>query len=173
MSVRNLVTIVYGFAAEIRNGRSLDDVLRHADSEVDELREEIAKVSQGQAEGDDGVVGEAVDIITCVVDLQHEAGVPLEDAIKTIDGLLRTLPTTQLKEISSFVKAVEVDLALLGNAVTSPDAALTLTAFAVRNLLMLIRHHAPDTTMEQIEEIAQKKCEKWKRHYANSIDRVR
>lgn len=173
MSVRNLVTLVYLFAGEIRNGRKLEDVLRHADSEMVELRQEIILVGAGHPEGDDGVVGEAVDIIACVVDLLHEFGVARKTAVRDIDLIVASQPVHTYKTLPEFAKAIEDELLNLREAVSNQDMVVLRSAFLLRTLLLLIRHHSPDTTMEQVEEIALKKCEKWKLHYSKSVERVR
>lgn len=63
-----LETVRY-FAGYIRNGRQLSDAFRHANNEMVELGEEIQLVETGQVEGSDGVVGEAIDVIACMLDL--------------------------------------------------------------------------------------------------------
>jgi hypothetical protein len=164
MSVQKLVTIVYGFSAEIRNGRTHADILRHTKDELSELHEEVTKVKQRVPEGDDGVTGESVDLILCVLDLLYEANYEIGDVYTLIDALepfqsdLDAMIEQIDGEVERFCKAVEVKSAILATAVV-----------LIRTLLDLI-----DTeSMGTIEAIALKKCEKWKLHYSNSIDRQR
>jgi hypothetical protein len=173
MSVRNLVTLIYTFAGEIRNGRTPEDVLRHADSEMDELREEVEKFQHDLDEGADGIVGEAVDIIACIVDLLHEIGTPLEEAITEIEAATNSRPPSQLNSLPGFVKAIEDRLQAVRQAVTVRYMAVPRSAFLVRTLLALIDRHDPDVTMAGVEAIALKKCEKWKLYYSKSVERVR
>lgn len=52
----------------INQRRSLVSVFRHFLGEVKELEDEIIKVHAGVPEGEDGVIGEAVDCIIMMVD---------------------------------------------------------------------------------------------------------
>lgn len=63
------VDIVRHFSNKIKNGRTYLDATRHAEGELVELYEEIQKVATGQPEGSDGIVGEAIDIIACLLDV--------------------------------------------------------------------------------------------------------
>lgn len=49
------------------------DIFQHLQGEVEELEEEIYALDpdSGVAAGEDGVVGEAVDVILCAIDLIH------------------------------------------------------------------------------------------------------
>ena len=69
MDTQNPLDIVRTFSREIQNGRTLADAARHTGSELFELHDEIALVASGQPEGQDGVVGEAIDIIACARDV--------------------------------------------------------------------------------------------------------
>jgi hypothetical protein len=60
-----LVDLVRPFALGIKNGRTKHDALRHLKSEVFELEDEL----EGTGDGADGVVGEAVDVIACALDI--------------------------------------------------------------------------------------------------------
>lgn len=72
--MRDLVGIVFGYARRIRNGRSLRDIYDHAKGELTlELEPEIAIREAGGTPGSDGVNGEAVDVIACMLDLMVEA----------------------------------------------------------------------------------------------------
>lgn len=68
MNKSDPIDIVRYFAGAIQNGRTLQDIARHTESELTELYEEVAKVQSDQPEGDDGIVGESVDIIACALD---------------------------------------------------------------------------------------------------------
>lgn len=60
---------------EIKDGRSLSDILAYTMSELGELTDEvlIAEGKSGKQAGEDGVVGEAVDTIICLLDMIHAA----------------------------------------------------------------------------------------------------
>lgn len=59
----NILHLVRAASADVHNGRTLLDVIRHLKSEVVELDEEVVG-----AEGADGVVGESIDVILCALD---------------------------------------------------------------------------------------------------------
>ena len=72
---KNLSTIssIVEVSKKIQDGRDIDKILMHAMTEMGELTEEvlIAKGLSYKDPGKDGVVGEAVDLLICVVDLLH------------------------------------------------------------------------------------------------------
>lgn len=59
MTIQN---IVRKYSEEIQNDRTMQDIVDHLKSEVEELEEELI------TPGIDGIVGEAIDIITCALD---------------------------------------------------------------------------------------------------------
>lgn len=69
MDANSPFDIVRFFSKEIQNGRSLADIMRHTKSEMAELDDELALVEAGAEEGKDGIVGEAIDVIACMMDL--------------------------------------------------------------------------------------------------------
>lgn len=64
-----LIELVRGYSCTIRNDRSPGNVFDHLRSEVLELWDEIENVEQGRPEGEDGIVGEAMDVINCALDI--------------------------------------------------------------------------------------------------------
>lgn len=69
MNTSDPLDIVRHYAALIQNGRTIRDAARHTGLELVELEEEISKKEQGLVAGPDGVVGEAIDIIACALDI--------------------------------------------------------------------------------------------------------
>lgn len=69
MDTQDPIDIVRHFAAKIQNGRTIADAARHAGLELVELNEEITLKTQGLAAGPDGIVGEAIDLIACALDI--------------------------------------------------------------------------------------------------------
>lgn len=56
---------------EVKDNRTLQDILTHLTTEVGELAQEI-QIAEGKSykkHGTDGVVGEAVDVIACAIDI--------------------------------------------------------------------------------------------------------
>lgn len=56
----------------INNGRTIPTVFTALEDEVRELREEVVRHLAGQEPGPDGIVGEAIDCILCLVDLIYQ-----------------------------------------------------------------------------------------------------
>lgn len=62
---------VFAISDSVKNDRTMLGVLGHTMSELGELAEEVT-IHQGQSyktPGEDGVIGEAIDTIVCVLDL--------------------------------------------------------------------------------------------------------
>lgn len=70
---KTLITQILETSARIKNRRDPRDVLMTLMEEVGELATEIAIVSghKNREQGDDGIVGETVDVICAAVDLLH------------------------------------------------------------------------------------------------------
>ena len=51
------------------NNRDLSSIMAHLQSETKELQDEVTKSINGEGAGPDGVIGEAIDVILCAVDL--------------------------------------------------------------------------------------------------------
>lgn len=64
-----LIELVRGYCCAIRDGRTLDDVWVHLQGEQMELLDEMVLDSRGEPPGEDGIVGEAMDVILCALDL--------------------------------------------------------------------------------------------------------
>jgi hypothetical protein len=62
---RDITDIVRHFALSIQNGRQISDAIRHLKDELTELEAEV----DGTGDGRDGIVGEAIDIIACALDI--------------------------------------------------------------------------------------------------------
>lgn len=60
---------------EIKDSRTLSDILAYTMSELGELTDEVLVVEGKSTKraGEDGVVGEAVDAIICLLDMIHAA----------------------------------------------------------------------------------------------------
>ncbi len=69
MNAQDPIDIVRHFAHKIQNGRTIADASRHAGLELIELDEEIAKKAAGEVAGPDGIIGEAIDLIACALDI--------------------------------------------------------------------------------------------------------
>ena len=65
----SIVSVIVGYADSIKDGRTKSDIFGYLVDEVDELREEV----NADQPGDDGIFGEAVDVLVNIIDLiRHE-----------------------------------------------------------------------------------------------------
>ena len=71
----SLVTDILGYSKEIQNGRTINSIWKHFLSEVSELSFEVDVLNGDlppEHGGPDGIIGEAIDGILCLVDLIHQ-----------------------------------------------------------------------------------------------------
>lgn len=66
-----LFNVVSHYSDTIDNGRTLQDIFNAAEDEMCELQTEILYHEDGMIPGEDGVVGEAIDVIACLMDIIH------------------------------------------------------------------------------------------------------
>ena len=66
---RDIVETVRRYAGEIKNGRTLQDILNHLLGEANEAQDEIDKIAADEPEGEDGIIGEAIDMVQCGLDI--------------------------------------------------------------------------------------------------------
>lgn len=76
MGIEQLVRI---YSRRIQNGRTLSDIVRHAEDELVELKDELVKLEAGEPQGDDGIVGESIDVILCALDAIYVANPAITD----------------------------------------------------------------------------------------------
>ena len=69
--MKTLVTEIFNYSDQIHNGRDMFYVLAKCTEELGELSEEVQTASgvSYKTPGKDGVVGEAIDLITCALDM--------------------------------------------------------------------------------------------------------
>lgn len=66
-----LVSEIIKTAVQVQSTRDIQDILTHAMTEMGELAQEV-QIAQGnsyKSAGADGIVGEALDVISCMVDI--------------------------------------------------------------------------------------------------------
>lgn len=68
---RSMIEATFAASDSIKDGRAARFVYQHACSEMDELDAEIVQKQNGLEPGPDGIVGEAIDVILCMLDLIH------------------------------------------------------------------------------------------------------
>lgn len=66
---------------EVKNGRTISTAFDHSVGEMRELSDELKLVLTGAPAGTDGVVGEAVDVMLCMLDIiaQHDPDINMND----------------------------------------------------------------------------------------------
>lgn len=68
-----MLTEILKACKKIDSPRTIGTVSDHLNSEVYELNQEVVNVLLDSPAGDDGVIGEAVDVILCAVDLIYQS----------------------------------------------------------------------------------------------------
>lgn len=69
----SVVSDILKAASEIHNSRNIASVFTHLQTEVFELHVEVDNVICGKDAGEDGVIGEAVDIVICAIDIIYQS----------------------------------------------------------------------------------------------------
>lgn len=64
-----LVELVFEYSDAIHNGRTISSIFNAGMDEMYELRDETVKSELQQKEGADGILGEGIDVMLCVIDL--------------------------------------------------------------------------------------------------------
>jgi hypothetical protein len=72
----DLLSIVRAYSDAIRNDRTLSDIGDHLRGEVQELDQELIATDPGE----DGIAGEAVDVVLCALDIVFKARPDWSDA---------------------------------------------------------------------------------------------
>lgn len=69
MSIENILEV----CRTIKHDRDIESAFKHLNGEMIELKDEISAVLNDQSPNEDGVIGEAVDCILCLVDIIYQA----------------------------------------------------------------------------------------------------
>jgi len=64
-----LLTIVDYYGKQVTDGRTVSNIRMHLHSEVVELDAEVDLLTTSQPAGEDGVFGECIDVLACVLDI--------------------------------------------------------------------------------------------------------
>ena len=65
----SLYSIVSEYSDRVNDGRQNQDIFQHGAGEMVELQSEILLDRAGLAPGPDGILGEAIDVIACMMDI--------------------------------------------------------------------------------------------------------
>lgn len=82
MFKETIIDLILEESPKVVNSRTNFDIYRHAKGEMEELFQELLREEQNLAPGPDGVIGEAIDVILCLVDLLSKKGIKVEDEIR-------------------------------------------------------------------------------------------
>lgn len=74
--MNDLITLVRTYSDKVKNDRTAEDILEYLHDEVSELDGEVI----GYDKGEDGIPGEAIDVILCALDLIYKAAPEWTDA---------------------------------------------------------------------------------------------
>lgn len=67
-----MIRTILGYCDRIQNGRTEEDILEHLDEERRELGVEIQREVYEHPPGEDGILGEAIDVLLCAIDYEHK-----------------------------------------------------------------------------------------------------
>ena len=68
--MRDLLSMVRAYSDAVQDGRTTSDILGYLLDEVDELTHEVDTTDEP---GEDGVAGEAIDVMLCAIDMVFKA----------------------------------------------------------------------------------------------------
>lgn len=105
----DLIAIVFALSDAIPDTRTQRDIYLHGLGEMGELSDEIELQRQGAPAGPDGVVGEAVDVILCMLDIirRHDPQITKEE----IEDIARVKGQKWLDGVRAKLARVEAVLA--------------------------------------------------------------
>lgn len=67
--MKDLVALVRTYSERVKNDRTVEDILEYLHDEVSELDGEVI----GYDRGEDGIPGEAIDVMLCALDLIYKS----------------------------------------------------------------------------------------------------
>lgn len=68
----SFLNLSLSYCRMVDNGRTIQSTLDHMCKEVVELQEEVIKYRDDLPPGDDGVIGEAIDVMICACDIIYQ-----------------------------------------------------------------------------------------------------
>jgi hypothetical protein len=80
----NIFDLTKSYGDSIKNGRTPLQIYNHSTTEINELVEEISNHVRGLPAGEDGIIGESIDVILCMIDLiqTYDSSFTNEDFMK-------------------------------------------------------------------------------------------
>jgi uncharacterized protein YunC (DUF1805 family) len=160
-----LVDAVLKVSGKVSNGRTVETVLMHLVTEVGELAQEVV-VAEGRsykAPGRDGVVGEAVDVILCAVDLAWMASGRDADAVRV--AMAAPSGRAPMRTPDAQVLSLLGPLASAGrpSAGAGDPFAHAHESLIVDGALAILASDVPSVTARDVLVIAERKLEKWRK----------
>jgi hypothetical protein len=82
-----LYKTVSRYSDQIKDDRTLQGIFNHGMGEMDELQSEILYDRDGLKPGPDGIVGEAIDVIACMLDIirRHDPLITESQLVEIMD----------------------------------------------------------------------------------------
>jgi hypothetical protein len=69
---RRFIDMTMKACIRVKNDRTMSSIFNHMIGETKELAEEITKYIANEEPGEDGIVGESIDVILCAMDLIYQ-----------------------------------------------------------------------------------------------------
>lgn len=180
------VSTILAVSLRVLDGRKHRDVIFHALTELGELAEEVRIKTghgRGKTAGPDGVAGEALDLILCLVDYLHLLD-PMTSDRRMVSVLNYTSGVSGISFVQFFFECLKSGQPIhlwdhrdhvlsIGNEVGAlcdvrsapfPDEisrARYAALRAIEDCLRMIKSEIPDLTEEHLIRMAQPKLEKW------------
>lgn len=182
-----LIDTIFEACRQVRDGRNHRNVALHAVTELGELAQEIEIATgrpRGKVAGEDGIAGEALDLILCIVDFLHQLDARTSDrsimeamnareaakgvsyasfALYGWSGWRPIEPERMAEMVMSMTEDLgqlyKFDAAPFGEEPCNP---LYPAAHVVSDCLQLIRTVKPGITEAELIAMAQVKLAKWK-----------
>lgn len=180
------ISTILDAALAVRDGRTHRDVIFHAVTELGELAEEVQiKIGSGRGKtaGDDGVAGEALDLILCLIDylrlldpltsdtrlvsvLNAKSGASGISFVQFFFECLRAGQPIHLWDHRDHLLSIASEVGALCEVRSGPfpdeiDAARFTAIRAVQDCLRMIMTEIPDLTEGRLIAMAKSKLRKW------------
>lgn len=180
-----IAAVVLETAQDVRTflpNRMPTDVLLHLFSEFGELAEEVTIADGGsyKAQGADGVVGEAIDVILCAVDLVYVLSQTIQQPIPT--SAFQTIADPQPPRHGKTTSPMSLTMGMLHpiglaefllgeprRTKTQRESVMRGVSIATTQLASLCLRAAvaadPTLTGDDLVAVAKRKCAKWRAAY--------
>lgn len=183
------IETIISAAVDVRDGRGHRDVIFHAVTELGELAEEVrikTGNARGKTAGPDGIAGEALDLVLCLVDylrlldhltsdsrmvsvLNEKSGATGISFVQFFFECLDAGRPVHLWDHRDHLLSIAEDVGLLCGVRSGPfpdeiRAARYAALRAIEDCLRMIMTEIPDMSEASLIKMAEPKLEKWISH---------